>query len=223
MKRLRNRYMLLPVVLLLIALTGVLLLAGLYQVSYGTAHRLVEGAPDTTTGVPDVLVENLTPRPSVPKELKVAMSLTRGRMPGTGDVPDLRKNWFWEQRAYPLDTIPADANGKAMEQVEARGMIEAASPGQSWQSLGPDSIDHGLIGLYNCTQVDCDAWRTNVSGRTKAIVFHPQNPNILYVATAVGGIWKSTNGGASYTSITSDQPSHAFHSLAPDPSNPNVI
>lgn len=223
MKRLQNRTMLLPVAVLLLALVGALFLATINQERYGSAHRLDEGAPDTTTGVPGALIENLTPRPPVPKELKAAISHTRGRMPGTSDVPDLRKNWFWEQRAYPLDTIPADANMKALEQVEARGMIEVASPEQSWQSLGPDSIDHGLIGLHNCTQVDCDAWRTNVSGRTKVIVFHPQNPNILYVATAVGGIWKSTDRGASYTSITSDQPSHAFHSLALDPSDPNVI
>ena len=110
MKRLANRYTLLTVAVLLLISVGILYLASMNEHKSGRAHRLDEGAPNITVGVPDVLVENLAPRPAVPKDLKAAMSLTRGRTPGTSDVPDLRKNWFWEQRAYPLDTIPADAN-----------------------------------------------------------------------------------------------------------------
>ncbi|NOX61372.1 MAG: hypothetical protein GXP42_05430 [Chloroflexi bacterium] len=185
--------------------------------------QLPNELPDLTVAAPGASADKLTPRPTVSPELKAMMNRSRGRPPLLAeDVPDLRRDWFWSQRIYPADSAPVDANIKALEKVREQGM-SAQSMEQTWQSLGPNSIENGIVGLYNCTQYDCNAWRTNVSGRTKAIVFHPQNPNIIYIATAVGGLWKSTDGGNSFTPLTADQPSHAFHSLALDPTNPNII
>ncbi|MCO6451181.1 MAG: hypothetical protein J5I90_10390 [Caldilineales bacterium] len=187
-----------------------------------TGYPLQEAPLAAAEPVPGVDAAQLVPRPEVPEELRAVMNVTRGRPPsGLSDAPGKRWDWFWDQRSYPLDTIPVDADLKAIEQ--ANGMVAAQSADQSWQSLGPNSIDNGLIGLHSCDQYDCGAWRTNVSGRTKVIVFNPSNPNTIYIATAVGGIWKSTDGGASYTPITNDQPSHAFHSFAIDPTNPNIL
>ncbi|MCP4168123.1 MAG: hypothetical protein GY759_19820 [Chloroflexi bacterium] len=150
-------------------------------------------------------------------------SLARGRPPVEGvriDVPDGRRDWFWDQRSYPLETIPPAANTKALQQ--ARSQIAGQSLAQSWQSLGPSPIKQGSLGISSCTQSGCDTWRADLSGRTKAIVFHPNNDNILYVATATAGIWKSSDGGNSFTPLTDDQPIMATHSLAIDPNNPNT-
>ncbi len=87
MKRLANRYTFLTVTILLLISVGILYLANMNESESGRVHRLDEGAPNITIGVQDVLVEDLASRPAVPKELKAAMSLTRGRIPGTGDVP----------------------------------------------------------------------------------------------------------------------------------------
>ena len=66
-------------------------------------------------------------------------------------------------------------------------------------------------------------WRGPGTGRIKAIAFNPQNPSIVYVASAGGGIWKSTNGGTAYIPLTDNQPSQAFQSLVVDPTNPNTL
>jgi len=161
-------------------------------------------------------------RPAIDPQIKQAMNLARGRPPVVeGDVPGSRRDWFWFQRSFPLDKVPPDANLKALEYVQAE--MQAQSMQQTWEELGPAPINDGLIGLHHCTQTDCGAWRTTVSGRTKAIVFNPNNPSIIYVATATGGIWKSTNGGNSYVPLTDDQPTMSFHSLALDPNNPNIV
>ncbi|WP_315822333.1 VPS10 domain-containing protein [Paraflavitalea speifideaquila] len=54
---------------------------------------------------------------------------------------------------------------------------------------------------------------------------HPSNLNIIYVSSPGGGIWKSTNGGTSWTSLvdfTSSAWLNIFH-LHIDPSNQNTI
>jgi len=43
-----------------------------------------------------------------------------------------------------------------------------------------------------------------MSGRISDLESHPTNPRVLYAGTAGGGVWKSSNGGASFTSIFDD-------------------
>ncbi|NIR46758.1 MAG: hypothetical protein GWN99_20340, partial [Gemmatimonadetes bacterium] len=51
----------------------------------------------------------------------------------------------------------------------------------------------------------------------------PNDPATIYLATASGGIWKSTNKGTTWTPIFDDQPVSTFGDLAIAPSDPNVI
>ena len=43
-----------------------------------------------------------------------------------------------------------------------------------------------------------------MSGRITDIAGHPSNNRIIYAGTAGGGVWKSTNGGATFKSIFDD-------------------
>ncbi len=63
----------------------------------------------------------------------------------------------------------------------------------------------------------------NIGGRTRALVVVPSNPNILYAGAVGGGVWKSTNAGASWTPLTDFLANIAVTSLAMDPSNANVL
>lgn len=45
-----------------------------------------------------------------------------------------------------------------------------------------------------------------MSGRISDLEGHPTNSRIIYAGTAGGGVWKSTNGGAMFTSISDDLP-----------------
>lgn len=42
----------------------------------------------------------------------------------------------------------------------------------------------------------------NIGGRTRALVINPTNPTIMYAGGVAGGVWKTTNGGASWTPLT---------------------
>jgi len=62
-----------------------------------------------------------------------------------------------------------------------------------------------------------------MGGRTTDIEGVPGNPNIVYVATASGGLWKTTNGGITWTPIFDRQGTISIGDIAIDPRNPDVI
>jgi hypothetical protein len=61
------------------------------------------------------------------------------------------------------------------------------------------------------------------SGRIPALACHPTDPNIIYAGPAGGGVWKTTDAGASWTGLTNDQPVLFMGALAVSKSNPNVV
>ena len=77
-----------------------------------------------------------------------------------------------------------------------------------WQFVGPSSIKDCPLpgGITVC------------SGRVTAIAVDPGQPSRIYVGGALGGVWKSTDAGLDWTSLTDDQPSLAVGSIAVDPS-----
>lgn len=63
----------------------------------------------------------------------------------------------------------------------------------------------------------------NMMGRTTDIEGVPGDPNIVYVGAAAGGVWKTTNGGTTWTPIFDNQPTLSVGDLALEPGNPEVI
>ncbi len=84
-----------------------------------------------------------------------------------------------------------------------------------WSSIGPLGFygDNGFFG--SLPQLD--------AGRVPTVAFHPTERNTLFVGTAAGGVWKSTNEGASWVPLTDGQCSLVIGNLAIDPVTPNII
>lgn len=59
-----------------------------------------------------------------------------------------------------------------------------------------------------------------MSGRVSDLELHPTNDRILYVGAAGGGVWKSSNGGATFNAIF-DEYCQSIGSIEVDPSNPD--
>jgi photosystem II stability/assembly factor-like uncharacterized protein len=59
-----------------------------------------------------------------------------------------------------------------------------------------------------------------MSGRVTSIdaVYH--HPTTIYLGTASGGVWKTENGGASWTPVFDEQPIQNIGSVAITQSNP---
>lgn len=60
-------------------------------------------------------------------------------------------------------------------------------------------------------------------GRIHDIQIDPKDPAVLYVGTAGGGIWKSTNKGTTWKDIFGTQPDSSFGALAIYPGNPQIV
>src|SRR6185369_11209801 len=66
--------------------------------------------------------------------------------------------------------------------------------------------------------------RVPVSGRTIAIAVHPTDPNIVYVGTAQGGLYKTINGGTNWSRLFDFQlESLAIGAITIDPVDSNIV
>ncbi len=62
------------------------------------------------------------------------------------------------------------------------------------------------------------------AGCTTTIAFDPTNPSVMYVGGTSGGVWKSTNQGSNWVSLTDTWiPNQSVASIAVDPKNHNTI
>jgi len=85
----------------------------------------------------------------------------------------------------------------------------------NWVPVGPTAIPNG--------QALATGARVLVSGRITDIAVHPTNPSIIYIATARGGVWKTTDSGESWTPLTDNELSLADGAIALAPSAPDTI
>jgi photosystem II stability/assembly factor-like uncharacterized protein len=60
-------------------------------------------------------------------------------------------------------------------------------------------------------------------GRVEAVAGIPANPYVYYFGAAAGGVWKTTNGGLSWTPIFDHESNPSIGAIAIAPSDPNVI
>lgn len=96
---------------------------------------------------------------------------------------------------------------KTLPPLVALVLAAAPAAAQLWQELGPAP----LSGFGGAT------------GRVSALATHPTNPNLYYAAGADGGVWKTTNSGATWTPLTDQMPTTAMGALAIDPTDGNII
>jgi photosystem II stability/assembly factor-like uncharacterized protein len=60
-------------------------------------------------------------------------------------------------------------------------------------------------------------------GRVLAVAGIPSDPNTYYFGAATGGVWKTTNGGQTWTPIFDQEPDYCIGSIAVANSDPNVL
>lgn len=76
-----------------------------------------------------------------------------------------------------------------------------------WTSVGPGSVNSDNKGI----------------GRVNRISFHPTNANIMYVATAGGGLWITTDNGSNWYSYTEGIPNLNLSGVVVHPTNPTIL
>lgn len=158
-------------------------------------------------------------------------------MPGPIDKADyLRRRADYGASIRGLDAdgeFDPLARSRALLQMEAqqeeivnalRGVAEKAGPGSlasrelaimttAWTELGPAPIPNGQT----------ETLTTPVNGRTTVIAIHPTNPNIVYVGTAQGGLYRTIDGGTTWVSMMDTAQSLAIGAVSFAPSDPSIV
>ncbi|MDB4539807.1 hypothetical protein N9231_05245 [Saprospiraceae bacterium] len=109
---------------------------------------------------------------------------------------------------------------------------ESSKFGADWEFYGASShtwvspfievIDYPWYGTPIPIYRKSGGWSSGV-GRINCIEFHPTNSNTIFVGTAYGGIWKSTDSGSNWTNINNNLPNISISDIAIDEDNPNTI
>jgi len=106
-----------------------------------------------------------------------------------GDSAAVRREWMRQRMGGELGLDFNEALLQQMRQDQARYPLQ--SPGASgapgmprWENIGPTKANFLQNGLVV---------RAMDSGRARAILPHPTNPDIVYFLSSGGGLWKSDN------------------------------
>ncbi|MCB9840113.1 MAG: hypothetical protein H6809_00495 [Phycisphaeraceae bacterium] len=98
-----------------------------------------------------------------------------------------------------------------------------AEPGWQW---GASAVDAGMSWEFvGPRPMSSEYWsgQANAGGRVNSIAPHPVDPNTAYIATAGGGLWKTTDGGANWSALTDELASLVGGAVALDPVDPEVV
>ena len=125
-----------------------------------------------------------------------------------------RKRWFEESRALRQQ---ADAGQlRAAASAELRRQREQLDPlrvarGETWEEIGPSSMNmvNWIMG--------------RVAGRLNAITPLPNDENTVYVGSAAGGVWKTTNAGQSWQPVFDQVGTLPIGAITLDPLLPNAL
>lgn len=105
-----------------------------------------------------------------------------------------------------------------LEQRETPAVTAGLSQTATWSDLGPTTITNGQVRNIGANNT--------VNGAVQAMVAHPTDPNIMFVAGPNGGVWRTTDAQAAsptWTPISDNVASLSVSSLAIDPDNPNRL
>ncbi|MBP7147584.1 MAG: immune inhibitor A [Acidobacteria bacterium] len=146
-----------------------------------------------------------------------APRLAQGRI-GEEEQIKRRREWFWSTRRDGLDSSEqaaairrAEIRSLATRLTEQRRRRFAGAEAQQnfWVSMGPTASHFG-------------GWAFgDVSGRITGIA--KDSTGAVYIASAAGGVWKTTNDGLSWTNIFEHAGTQPTGAVAVDPNNDAVI
>ncbi len=128
------------------------------------------------------------------------LPLARRPAPPSDEGKHYPSDWFFAQRAYPSGTIDQDAFLLAVAQARSARSRLGTSAGPAWQAAGP----------------------YNIGGRVTALAVAPGG-NTLFLGSANGGVFRSTDAGVNWTSVLDEEFAFSIGALALDPTDPDIV
>jgi hypothetical protein len=103
------------------------------------------------------------------------------------------KRWEWEMERkidYKTGYLPNKTAFEIYKEYQRNNRNGARATTASWTNLGPNSSTGGYAGV----------------GRLNCVAFHPTDPNTYWVGAPAGGLWRTNNGGSTWTVLTDQNP-----------------
>ena len=116
-----------------------------------------------------------------------------------------RWQWYWQSRVTDDGRFPdLIAQHRTYQELQQSASRDETSP---WVNINQTYGDGGYNGM----------------GRTTAIAFHPTDPLTFFVGAPIGGIWKTTDGGQTYSALGDSLPYVSVGNICTHPTDPNII
>lgn len=132
---------------------------------------------------------------------------------GSGFKPFMRWENHWSNKTNPQGfIITPEEMWSAFNQKKERqnNRLTTLVPNSNWVPVGP--FTHTNTGSWSSGQ-----------GRVNVVYEDPSNPNIIYIGTPAGGIWKSTTNGTNWIPLSDNLPQIGVSGIAVSPTNSNII
>ncbi|HWY98498.1 MAG TPA: sialidase family protein, partial [Bacteroidia bacterium] len=122
-----------------------------------------------------------------------------------------RWEWFMHARTYPSGKMPDPAviekeYNDFLSKNTKKSTHRALGTTATWSYVGNTSVPSG-----------------GDAGRINRVRFDPKNTNIIYGCSPSGGLWKSTNGGTSWSTNTDQLLGIGTSDVAIDPTNSKIM
>ncbi|PWI30617.1 hypothetical protein DI383_03975 [Flavobacteriaceae bacterium LYZ1037] len=133
---------------------------------------------------------------------------------GKGIKQFKRWEYYWKQRVDENGNFPSE--GHVLNEMTRYKNSQTLNRGYStntgnWELVGPIALPSNGTG------------QLNGNGRVNCIVFHPTDPNTIFVGAPSGGFWKTTDNGSTWTEYSNGLVRLGISSIVINPNNPDII
>lgn len=108
---------------------------------------------------------------------------------------------FAQTRSYPDAVFDIKAFEEVINTSASQNKNSSVLTNGTWQIEGP----------------------TNIGGRITCMAVSPTNTNVILIGTPGAGMYKTTNGGATWTPVFDNKPFLYIGAIAYDPNNSNIV
>lgn len=126
------------------------------------------------------------------------------------------QRWLWyaqqhlDDNGYLVSEMEKLKEWKSYENQRALRKTTAASIAD-WKPIGANELDQSWYG------------EGFGLGRINVVSFHPTDQNTYFIGATNGGVWKTTDNGKTWSSLTDHLPVLTVSDIDVNPSNPNTI
>lgn len=130
---------------------------------------------------------------------------------GSGFKPFKRWENYWQNFVNDDGVLPTGEDlWNTWQDFQAGNQNRRVVDESDWQPIGP--FTHTNTGSWSSGQ-----------GRVNSIIVDPNNPDTYYSGAPAGGLWKSTDAGATWITTTDALPQIGVSGIAIDYNNSNII